>query len=136
VTEHHPPDHLGEKCEGCGTVHRVLDSIPDRALTPGAVEAIRESDGIEFVRGIAFVPDPGVDGGKGESTEDLVLSTSTSTMLLSRYRGTGWVVEQEIDHSPDEEPRQVGHELWAEASKDLTDEVERLLDDLGHEKQP
>ena len=61
------------------------------------------------------------------ATGDLVISTKSSTKLLSRHAGTGWVVEQEVDHEPDDDPSDVGFEVWTTFSSMLAEEVSRQL---------
>lgn len=67
-----------------------------------------------------------------EATEDIALSTADSTKLLSRYSGTGWVVEQEIMHDPDEDPEQVGLLVQMEASERLSGALDEALGDDMH----
>jgi len=128
--EHHAADHFGEKCPECGTVHRVLDSLPDQPLAMSQVESLRESDSLEFVRGVMFMSGGllGYDTDE-DLTDDLVLSTEGSTKVLRHYEGTGWVVEMEADHEPEENPEEVGKEMWAEASQHASEAMSDVFGD-------
>lgn len=122
--EHHAAGHFGEECPQCGTVHRVLDSLPDQPLTRSQIQGLRDSDQIEFARGIMFMSGGifGYDTDE-ELTEDVVLSTAASTKVLSHYDDTGWVVEMESEHADDDDPTEVGEQMWAEGSQHLSDAV-------------
>lgn len=123
---HHPPEHLGEECPKCGVVHRVLESLPDKPLSQSAIQSIEESENFAYARGIAVHSD-GSD--EGMVTDDLVLSSPASTLLLSRYPGTGWVVEQEIEHQPEDDPREVGAEVRETASQHLAGAISELAEE-------
>lgn len=122
--EHHAAGHFGEECPECGTVHRVLDSLPDQPLTRSQIAGLQDSENILFTRGLMFMSG-GVFGydTDEELTEDLVLSTDASTKVLSRFEGTGWVVEMESDHADDDDPVEVGEQMWAEGSQHLSEAV-------------
>lgn len=125
--QHHTPEHLGEECPSCGVVHRVVESIPDKPLSRKAIDSLEDSDGIEFAEGVEFFFGEMAGSNAEEATENLVLSTSTTTLLLSRYAGTGWVVEQEIEHRPDEDPEEVGRDIWMEASQHLSQAMNEVF---------
>lgn len=96
----------------------TFDALPETPLTNELVEKLRESDGIEFVRGLMWMSGTmvGLDTNDVEVTEDVILSTESKTVVLWYSDGVGWVVEKEIEHDPDDDPREVGFEAWAEAS--------------------
>lgn len=127
--EHHAADHFGEECPGCGTVHRVLESLPDQPLTTSQIEELRDSENIAFIRGLALVSGGlvGYDTDE-EMTEDIVLSTESSTKVLSRYDGTGWVVDIEEPHHDGEDPAVVGEETWMKASQHLSTAMQEAFD--------
>lgn len=122
--EHNVLDRLGETCPHCGTHHRVLSSLPDAPLVESRIDSLRERNEIAFIRGIGmmFGETFGLDTDES-ATEDLVISTSSSTKLLSRHAGTGWVVEQEIEHESDENPTDVGQRVWMDFSSMLSEEI-------------
>lgn len=123
MSDHHTPDHLGEKCPHCGVVHRILESLPDKPLSGSAIDALEDSPSVVFAQGVVFFSGDMASPNAEETTESLVLSTASTTRLLSRYAGTGWVVEQEIEHGRNEDPEQVGQELWAEAAQHLSEAI-------------
>jgi hypothetical protein len=127
--QHHAPEHLGEECPSCGVVHRVVESIPDKPLSRTAIDSLEASEGIEYAEGVEFFFGEMAGPNAEEATENLILSTSSSTKLLSRYAGTGWIIEQEIEHEPDEDPEQVGQELWMEASQHLSAAMNEVFRD-------
>lgn len=124
--QHHAADHLGEECPSCGVVHRVVESLPDKPLSRGGIDSLEGSENIAFAEGVEFFFGEMAGPNADEATENLVLSMSSSTRLLSRYAGTGWVVEQEIEHETDEDPEQVGRELWMEASQHLSEAMNEV----------
>lgn len=124
-----PPEHLGEECPNCGVVHRVIESLPDKPLSWTEVESLEDSERIAFAQGIEFMSGGMFGMDAQEVTENVVLSTSSSSMLLSRYLGTGWVVEQEAEHGDDESPKEVGQELWMEASQGFAGAMREAFED-------
>lgn len=122
---HNSLDHLGTTCQ-CGTHHRVFDSLPASPLTGSMIDQLRASERIHFVRGITM-RSPDHDSNE-EVTEDVVLSTDSKTLLLSFYEEVGWVVEQEIEHRPGEDPETVGLETWTEVSDQLSTVLNETFD--------
>ena len=131
MSEDHVHGNLGEVCSSCGTHHRLIESIPDRPLTRSEIDDLGDNDSIEFIRGVSFMFGETLTGmdTDEEATEDLVISTAASTKAVSRHPGTGWVVEQEVDHEDDEDPADVGMEVWMEMSSMMAESMHAAFDE-------
>lgn len=128
-SESHAPDRLGEQCPECGTHHRVIESIPDKPLSDEELESLRESEGVEFVRSLILMSGGLVGRDDAEEvTETIVLSTSARSLALQRYGGTGWVVEVEVEHESDDDPVEVGMDVWMEGSQYASAALSEVLD--------
>jgi len=112
----HTSEHIGEICPECGTHHRVIESLPAKQFTRSALEKLKESEGIVFAEGIMWMS-PGLAGASGdeEVTDDIVLGTKNSAMVLRLY-DEGWVVEIEEEPREDETPEECAREVWMEGS--------------------
>jgi hypothetical protein len=110
-------EHIGGYCPNCGTLHRVIESIPARPLRMTEVESMRDSDNVVFCMGVMMMSG-GLVGMDTEEdvTEDIVLATEVSTRLLSLYRDHGWVVEVEVEHEEDESAEEVAMDVYRDAA--------------------
>lgn len=124
----HAVERIGTTCEGCGTHHRVFEKLDDKPISESAMNKLEQADTIKFIQGIAMMSGGllGVETDQ-EVTKDIVLSTASKTMHLSQYKGHGWVVEQEIEHEDDEDPEEVGFQLWAERSSMLAEGMKDMF---------
>lgn len=110
-------EHIGGYCPHCGTLHRVIESIPARPLRTSEVRSISESDDIVLCREImAMSGDMAGMSTDEEVTEDIVLANETAARVLTFYRGHGWVVEIEEEYGESESPEEVAEEVYQDAA--------------------
>ncbi len=109
--EHDLTDYLDvDECPVCFTNHRVVDSLPDKPLTKSYVEKL--DDQLPYVKG-TFPPEGEVvDEVPTHITDNLIISTGSSTRIIQYLVDCGWVVGEEIDHPEDVEPNEVGQQAW------------------------
>lgn len=109
-------EHLGEVCPECGTHHRVIESLPAKPFTHGALDRLKQSERIVFAEGIMWMS-PGMLGvsGDDEVTDEIVLGTKNSAMIL-QLGDEGWMVEIEEEPADDETPEECARDVWREAS--------------------
>ncbi|MFP8954006.1 hypothetical protein ACLI4Z_13715 [Natrialbaceae archaeon A-arb3/5] len=117
----HEIEYLGTTCDECGTHHRILEKLDNRPLTRSAVDSLRKSESIEFIRGVMKSASLVDIKASEKVTENIILSTAGSTVVVSRYDEHGWVVEKEIEHEDDDDPEEVGEQTWT------TDAVPMML---------
>lgn len=98
------------ECPVCYTNHRMVESLPDKPLTKSYVEKL--DDQLLYVRG-TFPPEcEVVDEVPTHITDNLIISTESSTRIIQYHVDCGWVVGEVIEHPEDVEPEEVGQQAW------------------------
>jgi hypothetical protein len=99
-----------EECPVCYTNHRVVESLPDKPLTATYVEKL--DDQLPYAKATFPPEDEVVDSIPTNITDNLIMSTESSTRILQYMMEEGWVVGEEIEHHGEIEPEEVGEQAW------------------------
>jgi len=109
--EHDLTDYLDvEECPVCYTNHRVVESLPDKPLTKSYVGKL--DDQLPYAEATFPPEDKVVDAIPANITDNLIISTESSTKILQYMMEYGWVVGEEIEHYGEAEPEEVGKQAW------------------------
>ncbi len=121
----------GEECSECGTHHKILDSIPSRALTENEVQSLGDAEKFSLFEAINFMTGmtmPGVSD-SAWATEDLVIATESGARIVSLYEDHGWVVAVELPLECDCcTPREHGENVLLDATEDLKHSMSHMTE--------
>lgn len=106
MVDHNPLDYLNEECPVCYTRHDVVEFLPVRPLRKAEID--RMNDKNELVKAIYMCGELSIEGVPEDLSPTFILSTMDSTKIISLYEEVGWVVEDEINHSDEVNPVNVG----------------------------
>ena len=130
----HSHNHIepGESCPDCGMHRKIIDAIPEKALTEDEVESLTESDTIHLAQPINLMKGSVMSGVADSSwgAEDIVIATDSAARLLSLEEKYGWVVKMEEPLSCDCcTPLEHGQNLLLDATEMLKNNIEEMMDD-------
>lgn len=121
LANHNPLDYLNEDCPTCHIRHDLVEFLPLRPLKREEIE--RMDDKNEFAEGIYMEGELAIGGVSEDAAPTLVLSTVDWTKVISLYTDVGWVVESQIDHPEDGNPKEIGQRVAEEKGQMYTEWV-------------
>lgn len=121
LANHNPLDYLNDDCPICHTRHDLVEFLPPRPLMREELE--RMGDKNELVEGIFMEGELAIDGVSEDAAPTFILSTINWTKIVSLYPDVGWVVESQINHPEDVDPREIGQRATEETRRGYTEWV-------------
>lgn len=123
LANHNPIDYLNENCPVCHIRHGLVEFLPPRPLMREEIEIIDVKN--EFAEGIYMDGELAIDEVSEDAAPTLIISTVDWTRIISLYTDVGWVVESQIDHPEDTDPRDIGRRATKEKREVYTEWVKK-----------
>ena len=109
-----------------------MESLPKRALTEAEVDALNESDSIQFIKPVVLMKGtvmPGVDD-SAWGAEEVVIATESGAKMVSLYEEYGWVVDFKVPLDCDCcTPKEHGKNVLQDSTKMMKREMRNMMGD-------